>query len=257
MEGRAWRGERGRAACHHPRIQAYRCVLVCGSLSHTHKSPLLPGPSMCGSCVALAWLVCVSFPPLRRPLNASRLMLTPIRSVPRTRSPSSPTRHPTLDCACDYGNEKEVGEGIRAALDAGTCTREELWVTSKLWNTFHAKEHVGAALRRSLDDLQLEYLDLYLIHFPIPLKSVWVVRCSPRTGYLVLPRTRPSQSLFPCAYYAVVGLIPPAPPSSLPLLLLTDPLPTPHFVFQKTGTSTPPPGTPRNGSTTQPPTHRP
>ena len=106
-------------------------------------------------------------------------MLTPIRCPPCALSLSiSPRPHatPTLDCACDYGNEKEVGEGIRAALDAGTCTREDLWVTSKLWNTFHAKEHVEAALRRSLEDLQLEYLDLYLIHFPIPLKSVWVVR---------------------------------------------------------------------------------
>lgn len=72
-----------------------------------------------------------------------------------------------LDSACDYGNEKEVGEGIQRALADGLCTREELWVTSKLWNTYHAKEHVGPALQRTLDDLQLDYLDLYLIHFPI------------------------------------------------------------------------------------------
>lgn len=72
-----------------------------------------------------------------------------------------------LDSACDYGNEKEVGEGIRRALADGLCTREELWVTSKLWNTYHAAEHVEAALRRTLGDLDLEYLDLYLIHFPI------------------------------------------------------------------------------------------
>ena len=72
-----------------------------------------------------------------------------------------------LDSACDYGNEKEVGEGIRRALADGLCTREELWVTSKLWNTYHAAEHVEPALQRTLDDLGLEYLDLYLIHFPI------------------------------------------------------------------------------------------
>jgi len=77
-----------------------------------------------------------------------------------------------LDCACDYGNEREVGEGIRRALDEGLCTREELWITSKLWNTFHAREHVRPALERSLEDLGLEYVDLYLVHFPIALAHV-------------------------------------------------------------------------------------
>lgn len=77
-----------------------------------------------------------------------------------------------LDAAADYGNEKEAGEGIKRALDDGLCTREDLWVTSKLWNTFHHKEHVRPALQKSLDDLGLEYLDLYLVHFPIALKYV-------------------------------------------------------------------------------------
>lgn len=72
-----------------------------------------------------------------------------------------------LDSACDYGNEKQVGEGIRRAIDDGLCTREDLWITSKLWNTFHAKEHVKPAIEKTLADLGLEYLDLYLIHFPI------------------------------------------------------------------------------------------
>lgn len=77
-----------------------------------------------------------------------------------------------LDCACDYGNEAEVGGGIRAAIDAGLCRREDLWVTSKLWNTYHAPEHVRPAVERSLSDLGLDYLDSYLIHFPIALKFV-------------------------------------------------------------------------------------
>lgn len=72
-----------------------------------------------------------------------------------------------LDCACDYGNEAEAGVGIRAALEVGVCRRDELWVTSKLWNTYHAREHVRPALERTLRDLRLDYLDLYLIHFPI------------------------------------------------------------------------------------------
>ena len=77
-----------------------------------------------------------------------------------------------LDCACDYGNEKEVGDGIRQAISDGLCTREDLWVTSKLWNTYHRAEHVRPAVERSLTDLQLDYLDLHLIHFPIASKFV-------------------------------------------------------------------------------------
>ena len=77
-----------------------------------------------------------------------------------------------LDSAADYGNEKEAGEGIKSALAAGLCQREDLWVTSKLWNTYHRPEHVRAACEKTLSDLGLDYLDLYLIHFPIALKFV-------------------------------------------------------------------------------------
>lgn len=77
-----------------------------------------------------------------------------------------------LDSAADYGNEKEAGEGIKSALAAGLCQREELWVTSKLWNTYHRPENVRAACEKTLSDLGLDYLDLYLIHFPIALKFV-------------------------------------------------------------------------------------
>ena len=77
-----------------------------------------------------------------------------------------------LDSASDYGNEKETGDGIAAAIAAGHCSREDLWVTSKLWNTYHRREHVRPACERTLSDLGLDYLDLYLIHFPIATKYV-------------------------------------------------------------------------------------
>jgi len=77
-----------------------------------------------------------------------------------------------FDSACDYGNEEAVGVGLQEVLDSGICRREELTVTSKLWNTYHRREHVRPAVERSLRDLRLDYLDLYLIHFPIALRFV-------------------------------------------------------------------------------------
>lgn len=77
-----------------------------------------------------------------------------------------------FDNACDYGNEAEVGQGLQAAYDAGLCQRDDLWLTSKLWNTFHEPENVKEACVKSLLDLQTDYLDLYLIHFPIALEYV-------------------------------------------------------------------------------------
>jgi len=70
------------------------------------------------------------------------------------------------DGAFLYDNEKEVGEGIKAKIDDGTVRREDLFVTSKLWNTFHSEKLVVPALKTTLQDLGLDYIDLYLIHFP-------------------------------------------------------------------------------------------
>lgn len=76
-----------------------------------------------------------------------------------------------IDCAAAYGNEKEVGNAIAEAIKQGLVTREDLWVTSKLWNASHGVENVIPALNQTLEDLQLDYLDLYLIHWPVALKK--------------------------------------------------------------------------------------
>ncbi len=77
-----------------------------------------------------------------------------------------------FDCACDYGNEASVGKGLLSAIQSELCTRDDLWVTSKLWNTYHEPQHVRAACEKSLRDLQLDVLDLYLVHFPIALAFI-------------------------------------------------------------------------------------
>jgi alcohol dehydrogenase (NADP+) len=72
--------------------------------------------------------------------------------------------------AVPYVMPANTPAAIRSAIDAGEVRREDLWITSKLWSNAHGRDNVEAALRRTLADLGLEWLDLYLIHWPVPIQ---------------------------------------------------------------------------------------
>ncbi len=72
-----------------------------------------------------------------------------------------------IDCASVYGNEDAIGLVLEEAIRSG-IPREELWITSKLWNDKHAEKDVIPSCKKTLENLRLDYLDLYLIHWPFP-----------------------------------------------------------------------------------------
>ncbi|XP_075199890.1 rho crystallin-like isoform X2 [Anomaloglossus baeobatrachus] len=77
-----------------------------------------------------------------------------------------------IDCAYIYGNEVQIGSAIRAKIADGAVKREDVFYTGKLWCTFFSPELVRKGLEKSLQDLQLDYLDLFILHWPFSLKPV-------------------------------------------------------------------------------------
>jgi diketogulonate reductase-like aldo/keto reductase len=73
-----------------------------------------------------------------------------------------------IDCASVYMNEAEIGKAIASLIKEGVVSRKELWITSKVWNNAHGPGEVIESCKKTLRDLQLNFLDLYLVHWPFP-----------------------------------------------------------------------------------------
>lgn len=113
-----------------------------------------------------------------------------------------------LPCTTDYGNEVECGQGVARAIKDGLVKREDLFIVSKLWNTFHDKERVEPIVKKQLADWGLEYFDLYLIHFPVALEYVDPsVRYPPGWHYDGKSEIRPSKATIQDTWTAMESLV--------------------------------------------------
>ncbi|OLN97766.1 NAD(P)H-dependent pentose reductase [Colletotrichum chlorophyti] len=106
------------------------------------------------------------------PLVGFGLWKVPRESCADTVYNAIKTGYRLFDGAYDYQNEKEAGEGVRRAIADGLVKREDIFITTKLWNNYHRKEHAVAMAKKQNETWGLGYIDLFLIHFPVALKYI-------------------------------------------------------------------------------------
>ncbi|KAJ1453955.1 NADP-dependent oxidoreductase domain-containing protein [Pelagophyceae sp. CCMP2097] len=100
-----------------------------------------------------------------------------------------------IDCANDYGNEKEIGETLTKLFAEGVVTREDLFIQAKLWNSNHKPDHVRLDLAATLKDLQIDYVDNFVIHWPMACPSSGLAAALDEHGAFPAPKEK--GSMFP------------------------------------------------------------
>lgn len=109
----------------------------------------------------------------RHRLQRALLYISQFRAPLLTRSKQAiKTGYRLFDGAYDYQNEKEAGEGIKRAISDGLVKREDIFITTKLWNNYHRKDIAIDIARKQNEIWGLGYIDLFLIHFPVALKYI-------------------------------------------------------------------------------------
>ncbi|GAN04330.1 aldo keto reductase protein [Mucor ambiguus] len=105
------------------------------------------------------------------------------KDVPETIYNAIKVGYLLIESTSNHKNEVSIRKDIKMAIKNGLVKREDIFATTKLWSNYHGKEHVCLSLKQQLKQLELDYVDMFLIHFPLPLKYVRIKQKDPPGWY--------------------------------------------------------------------------
>lgn len=142
-------------------------ALLCILANKPWKMASAAAAALAGSTLGRSKAACSTIPRI-----GLGTLLIPPQQIPEAIATAIAHGYRRIDCAPVYFNEDKVGDALQEALSSSAITRQDLFVVSKLASPFHKREHVELALKKTLSDLRLDYLDLFLIHWPVAFTPV-------------------------------------------------------------------------------------